>query len=123
MSQWAFLAFLLLVAGCASTKVNLAEIEQRAAEVNMGDGVSNSEAIIIAQRFLLTTNEEPCLSTRQHSVVSAPIVKSGWTNPPTDYGVYVGFPRKGFQLFEVPLYIKVSETSGNASCAGYLVLK
>jgi hypothetical protein len=116
------LLFAMLTA-CLSAPVNPDAILTAYSKINFSDGVNEDEMKLIAQRFLLVTTEEPCKSDAKIVGISSPHVKCGWADPnQKDGGCYIGFSKKGvFEL--VPLYVKVSDVTGKASCAGYLILK
>lgn len=113
----------LIMAACSSAQVDRQAILSAYSGIDVADGVDENEMKVIAQHFLLTTSVEPCKSDLSHIKINRPHVRCGWILPEKqDQGCYVGFSKKG--LFEViPLFVKVSSVTGEASCAGYLILK
>jgi hypothetical protein len=113
----------VMIAACSSGSVNHNAILTDYSKIDISDGASENEMKVIAQHFLLVTSEEPCKTDAPNVNIGSPHMKCGWVQPEKkDHGCHVGFPKKG--LFEIiPLYIKVSEVTGEASCAGYLILK
>ena len=112
-----------LMTACLSAPVNPDAILSAYSKINISDGVNEDEMKLIAQRFLLTTAEEPCKSDAPIVGIDRPHTTCGWSDPKQkDSGCYIGFTKIG--VFEiVPLYVRVSEVTGKASCAGYLVFK
>ena len=114
---------LTLMTACLSAPVNRDTILSAYSKIDLTDGVNEDEMKLIAQRYLLLTTDEPCKSDVQNVKIGSPHMKCGWVDPKqNDGGCYIGFPRKS--AFEIePLYVKVSDKTGEASCAGYLILK
>jgi hypothetical protein len=117
------IALLTFTTACLSAPVNRESILSAYSKIDISDGANEDEMKIIAQRYLLVTNDEPCKSDAQNVKIGNPHMKCGWVDPrQRDGGCYIGFSKKA--IFEiVPLYVKVSDVTGNASCAGYLILK
>ncbi len=116
------IAFFTMTA-CFSAPVNRDEILASYSNINLTDGVSKDEMKIIAQRYLLITADAPCELDAQNVNIDSPHIKCSWIDrEQKDGGCYVGFsPKAAFRL--TSLYVKVSDVTGKASCAGYLVLK
>ena len=114
---------LTLMTACFSAPVNRDAILSAYSKIDLADGANEDEMKLIAQRYLLVATDEPCKSDVQNVKIGKPYMKCGWVDSKkNDGGCYVGFSKKG--LFEiVPLYVKVSDKTGEASCAGYLILK
>ncbi len=117
------IALLTMTTACSSAPVNRDAILSAYSKINVTDGVGEDEMKIIAQRYLLIAADEPCKTDAQNVKIESPHIKCSWVDPEQkDGGCYVGFPKK--TIFElVPLYVKVSDVTGKASCAGYLILK
>lgn len=114
---------LIIMTACSSVSVNRDAILSAYSQINVSNGINKDEMKVIAQRFLLVTSEEPCKSNVNNVAISNPEIKCGWSHPDkNDHGCYIGFSKKG--IFEIiPLYVEVSVVTGEASCAGYQVLK
>jgi hypothetical protein len=112
-----------MMTGCSSATVNRGAILSAYSKIDVSDGVNQDEMKVIAQYFLLVTSDEPCKSDTPKVNIGSPNIKCGWVHADkNDHGCYIGFSKKG--IFEmIPLYVKVSEVTGEASCAGYLILK
>ncbi len=114
---------LMTMTACSSAPVNRDAILSSYSKIDFKDGVDEGEMKLIAQRYLLITSDEPCKTEAQKVKIDSPHMRCGWVDPKQrDGGCYIGFPKKG--VFEMgTLYVKVSDVTGKAWCAGYLILK